>query len=93
MARRRDLVSIRGKKHWRWRAVDQDGLVLENLAQTRRNAKAAKYLMRKLLKGRGRSPRVMIIDELHPMAKKREMAPGVEHCAAAMCLWVNVARV
>jgi putative transposase len=34
------VVSIRGKKHWLWRAVDQDGLVLENLAQTRRNAKA-----------------------------------------------------
>jgi putative transposase len=48
------LVSIRGKKHWLWRAVDQDGFVLEVLVQSRRNAKAAKRLMRKLLKGQGR---------------------------------------
>ncbi|MBB3454316.1 putative transposase [Rhizobium sp. BK313] len=37
-------VSIRGKKHWLWRAVDQNGFVLEVLVQSRRNAKAAKRL-------------------------------------------------
>jgi putative transposase len=37
---------------------------LEVLVQSRRNAKAAKRLMRKLLKGQGRSPRVMITDKL-----------------------------
>ncbi|MGO7565984.1 DDE-type integrase/transposase/recombinase, partial [Rhizobium johnstonii] len=57
------VVSIRGKKHWLWRAVDQDGFVLEVLVQSRRNAKAAKRLMRKLLKGQGRSPRAMITDK------------------------------
>ena len=35
------VMSIRGKKHWLWRAVDQDGFVLEVLVQSRRNAKAA----------------------------------------------------
>ena len=45
------VVSIRGKKHWLWRAVDQDGFVLEVLVQSRRIANAAKRLMRKLLKG------------------------------------------
>ena len=44
-------VSIRGKKHWRWRAVGQDGFVLKVLVQSRRNAKAARRLIRKLLKG------------------------------------------
>lgn len=57
------VITIGGKKHWLWRAVDQDGFVLDVLVQSRRNAKAAKCLMRKLLKGQGRSPRVMITDK------------------------------
>ena len=58
------LISIRGKKHWLWPAVDQDGFVLEVLVQSRRDAKVAKRLMRKLLKSQGRAPRVMITDKL-----------------------------
>jgi transposase-like protein len=56
---RRDevVITVRGKKHWLWRAVDQDGVVLHVLVQSRRSAKAARRLMRKLLKGQGRSPR------------------------------------
>ena len=74
------VISIRGKKHWLWRAVDQDGFVLEVLVQSRRDAKAAKRLMRKLLKGQGRSPRVMITDKLRSYgAAKQEIMPGVEH--------------
>jgi putative transposase len=57
------VVSICGKKHWLWRAVDHDGFVLDVLVQSRRNAKAAKRQMRKLLKGQGRSPRVMMITD------------------------------
>jgi putative transposase len=61
-------------------AVDQDGFVLDVLIQSRRNAKAAKRLMRKLLRGQGRSPRVMITDKLRSYnAAKREVMPGVEH--------------
>lgn len=68
------------KKHWLWRAVDQDGFVLEVLVQSRRNAKAAKRLIRKLLKGQGREPRVMITDKLRSYdAAKRQIMPGVEH--------------
>ncbi len=51
------VISIGGKKHWLWRAVDQDGFVLDVLVQSRRNTKAAKCLMRKLLKGQGQAPR------------------------------------
>lgn len=73
------VVSIRGKKHWLWRAVDQDGFVLEVLVQSRRNAKAAKRLMRKLLKGQGHAPRVLITDQLRSYdAAKREIMLAVE---------------
>src|ERR687889_518221 len=43
-------IKIAGKKHWLWRAVDQDGLVLDILVQSRRDKRAAKRLLRKLLK-------------------------------------------
>ena len=45
------VLPIRGKKHSLWRAVDQDGNVLDILVQSRRNKKAAKRFFRKLLKG------------------------------------------
>ncbi|NVP58475.1 IS6 family transposase [Mycoplana rhizolycopersici] len=74
------VITIGRKKHWLWRAVDQDGFVLDVLVQSRRDAKAAKRLMRKLLKGQSRSPRVMITDKLGSYgAAKRQIMPGVEH--------------
>ncbi len=36
------VISIAGRKHWPWRAVDQDGYVLSDILQSRRNTKAAK---------------------------------------------------
>jgi putative transposase len=74
------VITIAGRKHWLWRAVDQDGFVLDVLVQSRRDKKAAKRLLRKLLKRQGRPPRVMITDQLasYPAAK-RELIPGVEH--------------
>ncbi|MGR3292181.1 MAG: IS6 family transposase [Paracoccaceae bacterium] len=74
------VITIRGKKHWLWRAVDQDGFVLDVLVQSRRNTKAAKRLMRKLLKQQGSAPRVMITDKLRSYgAAKRKIMPSVEH--------------
>jgi putative transposase len=74
------VVTIAGKKHYLWRAVDQDGFVLEALVQSRRDKKAAKRLLRKLLKKQGRSPRVMVTDKLRSYgAAKKEIMPGVEH--------------
>ncbi|RJG40444.1 IS6 family transposase [Mesorhizobium sp. DCY119] len=74
------VLTIRGRKHWLWRAVDQDGFVLDVLVQSRRNARAAKRLMRKLLKGQGQPPRVMITDKLRSYdAARREIMPGIEH--------------
>jgi putative transposase len=74
------VISIAGRKHWLWRAVDQHGFVLDVLVQNRRDAKAAKRLLRKLLKKQGMAPRVMITDKLASYAAaKREIMPGVEH--------------
>lgn len=74
------IISIGGKKHWLWPTVDQDGFVLDVLVQSRRNTKAAKRLMRKLLKGQDHSPRVMITDKLRSYgAAKHNIMPGVEH--------------
>ncbi|RDI51486.1 IS6 family transposase [Microvirga subterranea] len=74
------VISIAGQKHWLWRAVDQHGVVLDILVQSRRNAKAAKRLLRKLLKKQGVAPRVMITDKLASYATaKRVIMPGVEH--------------
>lgn len=74
------VISIGGKKHWLSSAVDQDGFVLDVLVQSRRNTKAAKRLMRKLMKGQGHSPHVMITDKLRSYcAAKRDIMPGVEY--------------
>ncbi|KFG66522.1 IS6 family transposase [Microvirga sp. BSC39] len=71
------VISIAGKKHWLWRAVDQRGVVLDIVVQSRRNAKAAKRLLRKK---QGVAPRVLITDKLASYgAAKREIMPSVEH--------------
>ena len=72
-------IKIAGVKHWLWRAVDQSGMVLDVLVQSGRDKRAAKRLLRKLLKRQCRSPRVMITDKLASHAAKREVTPGVEH--------------
>jgi putative transposase len=73
-------IRIAGTKHWLWRAVDQDGIVLDVLVQSRRDKRAAKRLLRKLLKRQGRTPRAMITDKLASYgAARQELIPGVEH--------------
>jgi putative transposase len=73
-------IKIAGVKHWLWRAVDQAGMVLAVLVQGRRGKRAAKRLLRKLLKRQRRAPRVMVTDKLPSCgAAKRELVPGVEH--------------
>ena len=73
-------MKIAGQKHWLWRAVDQSGVVLDILGQSRRDTQAARRLLRKLLKKQVRPPRVLITDKLASYgAAKREIMPGVEH--------------
>ncbi len=78
------FLTINGKQHYLWRAVDQDGNVLDILVQSRRNKAAAGALraqfFRKLLKGCQYVPRVLITDKLASYgAAKREVLPRVEH--------------
>ncbi|CDN51358.1 IS6 family transposase [Neorhizobium galegae] len=74
------VISIGGRKHWLWRAVDQDGYVLDEIVQTRRDTKAAKRLLVRLLKKQGLSPKRIITDKLRSYgAAKRDVMPGVEH--------------
>jgi len=75
------FLKINGRLHYLWRAVDQDGDVLDILVQSDRDKKAAKKLFRKLLKGLRYVPRVIITDKLRSYgAAKAEVLPGVEHC-------------
>ncbi len=74
------FITINGKLHYLWRAVDQDGDVMDILVQSRRNKKAAKRFFRKLLKGLRYVPRVIVTDQLKSyQAAKAEIMPSVEH--------------
>ena len=74
------VVTINGKKHWLWRAVDQHGAVLDVLVQSRRDRHAARRLMRKLLKKHGRAPRVLVTDKLKSYAAaNRDLGINVQH--------------
>ncbi len=74
------VISIAGRTHWLWRAVDQDGYVLDEIVQNRRNTKAAKRLLIRLLRKQGLAPRRIITDKLRSYgAAKREVMPDVEH--------------
>ncbi|CAO3383241.1 Transposase [Azospirillum argentinense] len=74
------FIRIRGKQHYLWRAVDQNGVVLDILVQSRRSTKAAMRFFRKLLKGLRFVPRVVVTDKLKSYAAaKRELKLGGEH--------------
>src|SRR2546422_10344273 len=74
------FLTIKGARHYLWRAVDQEGNVLDILVQRRRDKRAAKKFFRKLLKGLMYVPRVLITDKLKSYgAAKQELLPGVEH--------------
>jgi putative transposase len=74
------VVSIAGEQHWLWRAVDQNGFVLDVLVQRRRDTHAAQRLMKKLLKSAVTRPRVMITGKLRSYgAARAKMGLQVEH--------------
>ncbi len=79
-ATRQVFVRIRGVQHYLWRAVDQDGVVLDFLVQPRRDAKAAKRFLRRLLKGLQYVPRVIVTDKLRSYGvAQRKLLPKAEH--------------
>ncbi|MGM4986132.1 IS6 family transposase [Rhizobium sp. 11_C7_N12_5] len=74
------VVTIGGKKHWLWRAVDQDGYVLDEIVQARRNTKAARRLLIRLMKRQGCLPKRIVTDKLRSYgAAHRQIMPTVEH--------------
>ena len=74
------VISIAGEPHWLWRAVDQNGIVLDVLVQRRRDTHAAQRLMKRLLKSAIIPPRVMITDKLRSYgAARAKMGLQVEH--------------
>jgi putative transposase len=74
------FVTIRGERHYLWRAVDQHGDVIDVLVQRYRNARAAKRFFRKLLKGQGGAPWKLVTDKLKSYsAARRSVMPSVAH--------------
>ena len=75
------VITIRGKKHWLWRAIDANGDALDILVQPRRNAKAAKRFFQRLVAQFG-EPRVVITDKLRSYIKPiKLLAPSADHRA------------
>ena len=62
------VVRIGGRRLYLWRAVDQEGEVLDLLVQTRRGKRAAVRLMRKLLRKQGFAPKLVVTDKLRSYA-------------------------
>jgi putative transposase len=74
------FVNIQGKRHFLWRAVDQDGDVIDILVQRHRDTKAARRFFRKLLKGQGSEPWQLVTDKLRSYAAAhRSVMPSVAH--------------
>jgi putative transposase len=74
------FLNIHGERYCLWRAVDQDGHVLDILVQHRRDKTAAKKFFHKLLKGLMYVPRVIVTDKLRSYsAATQEVLPSVEH--------------
>jgi len=74
------FVSIKGQRCYLWRAVDQDGDVIDVYLQPRRDAKAAKRFFRRLLRSHGKRPWKIVTDRLRSYGvAHRELLPGTIH--------------
>jgi putative transposase len=74
------FVTIQGQRQYLWRAVDQDGDVIDILVQRRRNQRAAERFFCRLLKGQGGEPRWLVTDKLRSYdAAHRTVMPTVKH--------------
>src|SRR5450631_1142252 len=81
-------VKIRGKRMWLWRAVDDEGEVLDVLVQKRRNTRAALRLLRKLLKNQGIHPEKIVTDGLASYGcAARELGCQKRHQRGRMCAY------
>ncbi len=77
------FVTIQGRRQYLWRAVDQDGDVIDMFLQPRRDQRAAKRFFHKLLRGQGGEPRRLVTDKLCSYAAAhRAVMPSVTHSTA-----------
>ena len=74
-------MKINGKQHYLWRAVDQDGEVVDVYLQARRDGATAKRFFRRLLPSHGGEPRKIVTDKLRSYGvAHRELIPETIHC-------------
>ena len=73
-------MKIQGKQHYLWRAVDQDGEVVDVFLQKRRDARAAKRFFKRLLRVHKGEPRKIVTDKLRSYGvAHRELIPETIH--------------
>jgi len=74
------FLKIQGKQHYLWRAVDQDGEVVDVFLQKRRDGKAAKRFFKRLLRNHQGEPRKIVMDKLGSYGvAHRELIPETIH--------------
>jgi putative transposase len=74
------FVKLNGKQHYLWRAVDQDGEVVDVFLQEKRDGAAAKRFFKRLLRSHGEEPRKIVTDKLRSYGVAvRELMPDVIH--------------
>ncbi len=74
------FVRIEGIQHYLWRAVDQDGEVVDVFLQKRRDGAAAKSFFKRLLKTHRKEPRKIVTDKLRSYGvAHRELIPDSIH--------------
>lgn len=74
------FVKINGRQHYLWRAVDQDGEVVDVYLQPKRDGAAAKRFPKRLLRGHGDEPRKIVTDKLRSyVVAHRELMPETIH--------------
>jgi putative transposase len=73
------FVKINGKQHYLWRAVDQDGEVIDVYLQERRDGATAKRFFKRLLRSHGSEPRKIVTDKLrsYPVAHREVMPESI----------------
>ena len=74
------FVKIQGKQHYLWRAVDQDGEVVDVFLQSRRDGRTAKRFFKRLLIKHEGEPRKIVTDKLRSYGvAHRELIPDTIH--------------
>lgn len=77
------FVKISGKQHYLWRAINQDGEVVDVLVQSRRDGATAKRFFKRLLRNHGGEPRKIVTDNLRSYGvAHREVVPEAIHVTA-----------